>query len=261
MLLLRGPRFYEVVEPHTPVTKLIKLLAIRSVEHAIVVDDNIIVGIVSVKDIARHIIRAFEAAGSVEAINLDAVLGSTAASIMSRPPYVVTGPIDYCRAANIMLGKEIGILPVVDSSGSFLGAITELDYALQSLEIDVPASRYTTSDVVFGDPDEPVIEALGRMYEYGFRRLPLRVGEDYYMATMQSLLFAIARKPHVETLLEKAYKYSPPATILDIETTSIANAAETILSIPEHAILLRNSNRVHILTERDLVRAYRDEYC
>ncbi|WP_048061515.1 CBS domain-containing protein [Hyperthermus butylicus] len=259
--MLQGPRFYEIVEPHMPITKLVKLLAVKSIEHAIVIDDGIIIGVVSVKDVARHIVRAFEAAGSVEALNLNAILGDVVASIMSRPPYVVSGPLDYCRAASIMLSKGIGILPIVDSSGSFLGAITELDYALQSLKLDAQASRYATGKVILGDPDEPIIEALGRMYEHGFRRLPLRVGEDYYMATMQSLLLAIARRPHMETLLEKAYRYSTPATILDADTASIANAAETILSIPERAILLRSADKISILTERDLVRAYRDEHC
>ncbi|KSW12245.1 hypothetical protein CF15_05695 [Pyrodictium occultum] len=251
-------RFYETIEPDATVAKAIRLLGTRGISHAAVVDDEgLLIGVVSVKDLARHLLDVFEDAGAVERFNFKAALETSVYEVANKPPYVAErmGPRE---AAEIMIQRGIGFLPVVDESGRFISAYTELDYAMQLLGSNEPARCYATHSLVMGDPSEPLIEALGYMYEKGFRRLPLNVDEEYYLATMTSILMAIARRPSEDTLLEPLASRSAPAPVLDYEAAVVSDVAELILSVNERALLLLDGERLAraIITERDLLRAY-----
>lgn len=231
----------------------------RGISHAAIVeDDGLLVGIVSIKDLARHVLELFEEAGTVERFDFRAALETSVHEIASRPPYVIRREAGLNEAAEIMLRRGIGFLPVVDEAGRFVSAYTELDYAISTMGRTEPARCYATHSIVMGDPSEPLIEALGYMYEKGFRRLPLSIDGEYYMATMSSILMAIARKPVEETLLEPLASHSTPAPVLEYEQALVSDAAEVILAVNERALLLLDQERLAraIVTERDLVRAY-----
>jgi len=185
-----------------------------------------------------------------------AVLNTPVQRIASRPP-VVLREDSFCRAVEIMLSRNIGFVPRVDDNGVFIHAYTELDAGFELLGSDTPAREYASSNVVTGEPDEPVIEALGFMLEQGFRRIPFVIDSEYYIATMSSLLRAITKKPRAETLLEPVRAYSVPAAVLDYESARLGDAAEIILAITERAVLLLSDKELRaIFTERDLVRAH-----
>jgi len=252
-------RFYEMFDPSTTITKAIRLMGTRGISHAAVVDDEgLLIGIVSVKDLARHILDVFEEAGTVERFDFSAALEASIHNIVSKPPYVVSRTIPPEEAAEIMLQRNIGFLPVVDEGGRLVTAYAELDYAVSLVERLDPARCYATHNIVMGDPSEPLIEALGSMYEKGFRRLPLSIDDEYYMATMSSILMTIARRPTEETLLEPLASYSVPAPMLEYETALVSDAANVILAVAERALLLVDKERLAraIITERDLVEAY-----
>jgi CBS domain-containing protein len=236
------------------------LFATHGIGHAAVVDENnILVGILSVKDIARYVVEAFEDAGAVEQATMEAVLGTAVAEISSKPPIVIREP-DLCKAAELIVTRNIGFVPLVDDDGRFLGGYAELDTAFELLDSERPAKEYATTDVVVGEPEQPLIEALGFMLEQGFRRIPFMYDEDYYIATMSSLLRAIVRKPRAETLLRPVAEYASPAAVLGYEEARVGDVAEIILAITERAVLLLDGQDLKaIMTERDLVRAYMDE--
>ena len=256
-------RFYELVDPLAPVEKAIRLLGTRAVEHAAVVDDEgVLLAVLSVKDIGRFVVEAFEEAGVVERFDFRAVLETPVYELASQPPLVVKKKkkdMDECAA--IMLEKGIGFLPVVDGEGRLLDACTELDYAPLLAGDGRPARCYATHELVMGDPSDTVIEALGVMVEKGVRRLPLRHGGEYYMATMTRLLLAIAREQREETLLRELVYYASPSPRLSYEEATVGEAAELVLSAPERSLLLVDGEGLAraIVTERDILRAYGDK--
>jgi len=247
-----------VLDPLAPVEKAIRLLASRGVGHAAVTDDDgVLLAVLSTKDIGRYVVEAFEDAGVVERFDFKGVLETPVYEIASQPAYVVREKrLDTC--AKIMIERGMGFLPVVDEEGRILDACTELDYGLELLRDRRPARCYATHELVMGDPSDTLIEALGIMIEKGFRRLPIRQGSEYYMATMIRLLAAIAREPREDTLLRELAHYAAPAPKLSYENASVGEAAELILSVPERALLLIDTEGLAraIFTERDLLRAY-----
>lgn len=220
-------------------------------------EDGVLLSVVSTTDVARHVLEAFEEAGVVERFDFKAVLEAPVAEIASRPPLVVRGR-DPGSCAKIMVDRGIGFLPVVDGEGRLLDACTELDYALELLDRGEPARCYSTHELVMGDPGEPLIEALGYMYEAGVRRLPVRYAEDYYMVTMNSILLAIAREKSEETLLREVVYYASPSPRLSYEAATVGEAAELVLASTERALLLVDGDGLAraIMTERDLLKAY-----
>ncbi len=221
-------------------------------------EDDLLIGVLSVKDIGRYVAEAFENAGAIEQADMLAVLSTPVSKIASKPP-IVLHEDSLCRAVEVMIARNIGFVPLVDKSGRILYAYTELDTGFELLDLDRPAKDYASTSVVTGEPEEPVIEALGFMLEQGFRRIPFRIGSEHYIATMSSLLRAIVKKPRAETLLEPVKTYAVPAAVLDYNDVSIGDVAEIILAITERAVLLLDDNELRaIITERDLVRAYAD---
>ncbi len=254
-------RFYEVMDPLAPVEKAIRLLASRGVEHAAIVsDDGVLLSVLSTKDIGKYVVDAFEEAGVVERFDFKAVLETPVYEIASEPAYVVREK-DLRSCAKIMAERRIGFLPVTDEEGRLKDACTELDYSLELMGDKRPARCYATHEIVMGDPSDTLIEALGIMIEKGFRRLPIRQGNEYYMATMIGLLSAIAREPREDTLVRELAYYASPAPRLSYENASIGEAAELIASTPERALLLVDAEQLAraILTARDLLTAYIDE--
>jgi len=235
------------------------LFASRGISHAAIVEeDGLLVGVLSVKDIGRYVAEAFEDAGALEQADMLAVLSTPVSKIASKPP-IVLHEDSLCKAVEVMIARNIGFVPRVDSSGRILHAYTELDTGFELLDLDKPAKKYASTSVVTGEAEEPIIEALGFMLEQGFRRIPFRLDSEYYIATMSSLLRAIVKRPRAETLLEPVKTYAMPAAVLNYNDASIGDVAEIILAITERAVLLLDSGELQaIITERDLVRAYAD---
>ncbi len=223
-------------------------------------DDGALEAVVSVKDIAAHIVKAFEEAGEVERFDLRPLLDTPVIEVASKPP-LVTRLGDRRQCALIMTTRRVGFLPVVNDEGRIIDACTELEYALYLLDDSRLARCYASHNIVFGEPAEPLIESLGRMLELQFRRLPIKYSDEYYIVTMNALLHAIVKDAQTDVLLREALHYATPAPRLDYETTTLSIAAEIIFASPEHAILLVDSSGSPraIMTERDLVVSYVDK--
>jgi CBS domain-containing protein len=100
------------VEPSTPVPGLLTALAARGVGAAVVVDDGAVVGMVSERDVVRHLHHRG-----------GALLDDAVASIMTGP-VTTCGPDDEVDAlAGVMTQRRIRHIPVVED-GKLTGIVS-----------------------------------------------------------------------------------------------------------------------------------------
>ncbi len=94
--------------------------------HLPVVDDGVLVGIVSHRDILRV------SAGTLEAgaAQRDAIMRehTFAGDIMTRDVVTVRPETTVTQAAQLLLRHKFGCLPVVDEQGKLVGIVTEHDF-------------------------------------------------------------------------------------------------------------------------------------
>jgi len=129
----RAPRH---VAPDVPVAQVAGLMRSEGIRHVLVMDGEVLVGVVSDRDV-RGLRLAGEPAVSPH---------SPVASVMSEPPVVVDLETPLTEAARTMLEHKIGAVVVLDSSGA-VGILTRSD-ALEALLAVVerpPGPRGTTS--------------------------------------------------------------------------------------------------------------------
>lgn len=101
------------VPPDMDIRSLAKELTKRRIRGAPVVENDRIVGVITLSDIAKAL-----AEGKVE---------GTVAEYMSTPPIVIRETDDLVAAIELMNRHGIGRLPVIDSSGKLVGIVTRTD--------------------------------------------------------------------------------------------------------------------------------------
>lgn len=107
-----------------------------------------------------------------------------AQDIMSTNPRCVTPEQDVREAARIMKDENIGVVPVVEASGSkkLVGMLTDRDIAIRVVAEgrdpqSVTVGEIASKDLVTVDPQQELDEALRLMAQHQVRRLPV-VEED-----------------------------------------------------------------------------------
>lgn len=122
-----------VASPYTSYNEAIRLMEKNDVQHLPIVTKNgELVGIVTHSDMLRAepsrviTLSVYEIASLLEKVTLS--------QIMSSPVYVVEGSCSISNAANFMLEKEIGCLPVV-KDGELVGIITDTDIFKTFVEV------------------------------------------------------------------------------------------------------------------------------
>ena len=95
------------------------------IRHLVVVEDGLVVGIVTDRDIRLNMPSP---ATSLSVWEINSLLGRlTVADVMSRSVIVVDSNRPVAEAARIMIDQKIGALPVMDDGG-LTGIITESDF-------------------------------------------------------------------------------------------------------------------------------------
>jgi CBS domain-containing protein len=94
-------------------------------------------------------------------------------------------------AVRIMVDRDCGAVPVVDSTGAVLGILTDRDVCLAGLSSgkpleDVPVDRAMSVDVICCSSDDSIEEAEERMGQARVRRLPV-VDESRRLVGLLSL--------------------------------------------------------------------------
>jgi CBS domain-containing protein len=98
------------VPPTTSVAEAAQLMRMRGIRHLVVLDDGVLVGILSSRDLPEPTGRG----------------GPAVSRVMQRPVVTVGPKATVTRAANLMAGRTIGSLVVTDR-GRVVGIVTTSD--------------------------------------------------------------------------------------------------------------------------------------
>ena len=141
------------VTPETSVTELARLMVEHDVSGIPVVDDGILVGLVTEVDVFSRVIDVDPPAFGtfLDAIfrlpwdksdeELRRVLASTAGELMTRDVKTISPDAPIRDAANMMFKQELNPLPVVDEHGRLLGIISRSDIVRLVAEASEIADR------------------------------------------------------------------------------------------------------------------------
>jgi acetoin utilization protein AcuB len=123
----------------TPVMEARALMQREHIRHLLVVDDGLLVGIVTDRDIRLNMPSPATSLSVWELNHLLARL--TLEQVMTRSVIVIDPARDAREAGRIMVDHKIGALPVVEGR-QLRGIITETDLlrAFVEADVDVPAS-------------------------------------------------------------------------------------------------------------------------
>ncbi|HMA37715.1 MAG TPA: CBS domain-containing protein [Chloroflexia bacterium] len=115
----------EVISPTTPMLDAYTLLMRRGIRRLPVVEQDRLVGIVTLGDLRE---ARPSSATSLSIYELNYLLAKlVAAEIMTHTPYTVQANTPIREAVRLMLEHKIGGLPVVDSDNHVVGILTESD--------------------------------------------------------------------------------------------------------------------------------------
>ncbi|MDL2271351.1 CBS domain-containing protein, partial [Methanobrevibacter sp. OttesenSCG-928-I08] len=99
---------------------------------------------------------------------------------------IMTKEVVYCsnrdpisKAAEIMLDKKVGAIPIVDADETLIGIVTERDFALSLAGVltEEVAQDFMSEDVITTTPGTPIEGASKIMVRNSLRRIPI-MGED-----------------------------------------------------------------------------------
>jgi CBS domain-containing protein len=114
-----------VVHTDTPMTDAYNLMKSHDIRRLPVVHDDKLIGIVTLGDLRE---ARPSPASSLSIYELNYLLARlTVGQVMTHHPYTVTSDTPVQKAAQIMLERKVGGLPVVDEDYRVVGIITESD--------------------------------------------------------------------------------------------------------------------------------------
>ena len=103
-----------------------------------------------------------------------------AQDIMTKNPRTVTPETDVREAAQIMKSENVGVVPVVESSGSkkLVGLLTDRDIAVRVVANDLDPKKtqvkqVASENLVTLSPNDSTDAAVKAMRDNGLRRMPV----------------------------------------------------------------------------------------
>lgn len=171
------------IRKSSTVLEAAELIASKNVRGLIVTEFNKVVGILMSMDIVNYlgggeyyniIVRRHE--GNI----YKALRDERVSSIMNPSPVVVNVDEDLDRALELMIGKGVGFIPVVDEYGEAYGVITEHDVVrlLAERKVGVKVSEVMTSTIVTVGLEDSLAKVAETMVRHGFRRLPVTFNDE-----------------------------------------------------------------------------------
>ncbi|OGL13524.1 MAG: hypothetical protein A3F92_07135 [Candidatus Rokubacteria bacterium RIFCSPLOWO2_12_FULL_71_22] len=111
--------------PETPVLEARQMMLEKRIRHLLVVDGTTLMGIVTDRDIRLNLPSP---ATSLSVWEINYLLARmTVANVMSKNVATIDPARDAKEAAQLMLDRKIGALPVVSNGRQLVGIITETD--------------------------------------------------------------------------------------------------------------------------------------
>jgi acetoin utilization protein AcuB len=137
-----------VVSPRHSLADALRLTRERRIRHLPVVDEGVLVGIVSDRDVRTALPSPITEPDAERVAFLD----RTPVSAVMRTSVDSIGPLDTVEdAAKLMRRRRIGALPVVDAHGAVLGILSESDVLDAFVEILGPANASSRLEIALAD--------------------------------------------------------------------------------------------------------------
>lgn len=153
-----------------PVTEALEVMKRNEISRLVVLQDDRIAGVVTEKDIAREL-------GSPHAYRLPTGRMHLA-NVMIADPLTVAPDVTVKRAAELMLGRNISGLPVVEVS-NLVGIITKLDFAKVCVNYDdVYVGQVMQAMPATISPAERVVHARKLLLEGDLLALPVMENKE-----------------------------------------------------------------------------------
>lgn len=124
-----------------PLRTIQELFQRHRFHHLMVVSGGRLRGVISDRDVLRHLSPFLQTAGAQR--RDEATLDLHAHQIMTRRPITVTPETDAQAAARVLLENAISCLPVVGASGELVGVVTWKDLLRATLRLAPPAAPVT----------------------------------------------------------------------------------------------------------------------
>ncbi len=112
------------VEPTDRLDLANVVMKLAGIRHLPVVDERVVVGIVSHRDLLSAAVSSALEASAGDELRLRTVLVE---DVMTRDPYTIGLDATLRDAATLMLRHKIGCLPVVDETTRLVGMVSETD--------------------------------------------------------------------------------------------------------------------------------------
>ena len=102
-----------------PLNSAMGVMVRHGIRHLLVTEEDKLLGIVTVKDVLKYVIRYYRIRGQVD-------LGVAVSKLMSHNPVTIDSAASLIDAVKLMRRNNIGSLPIVET-GRLMGIITEHD--------------------------------------------------------------------------------------------------------------------------------------
>ncbi|MDL2246017.1 CBS domain-containing protein [Methanobrevibacter sp. OttesenSCG-928-K11] len=197
---------------------------------------------------------------------------------------IMTKEVVYCsnrdpisKAAEIMLDKKVGAIPIVDADETLIGIVTERDFALSLAGVltEEVAQDFMSEDVITTTPGTPIEGASKIMVRNSLRRIPI-MGEDINLATTSpDILLGIVTATDIIKFFndKELFNHMTTNTASEVLNNKIVEIMAEQITVAEPMTRLgdicevfkekniggvpvvKNDELVGIITERDILRA------
>lgn len=227
----------------------------------VIVADEVVKGILSTRDLLTVMV-GFCPTACTQA-DLYKLANAKVSDYMTANPTVIDENSDALEAITLMVTRNFGSLPVVNSLRRPVGIVTERDFLLifQDLENLFPISGFVTGKVSTVYKETLLDQAVRMMLRRGFRRLPV-VDEEGRAVGMVTAADAVKAAAKAVEKLEPEYFFSrrvrdimksPLVTVEENRSVNEAAAMMITKGIGALVILDQEAKPKGIVTERDLL--------
>jgi acetoin utilization protein AcuB len=154
-----------VVPPSARLADILAILQRRGVRHVPVVNDGVLVGIVSDRDVKGAMLSA--AAARPHDVTGALCRQLTASDVMTSPAITIAPRCAVEEAARLMIAKRISALPVTDD-GWLVGIVTETDVLDMLVRVMGAAEPSSRLDVIVAD-GEGLTDVVATVETQGLR--------------------------------------------------------------------------------------------
>lgn len=158
--------YVHTVGPDDPINDAVLLLKEKNIRHLPVVENGLVVGVLSDRDIKEY---APSKGTSLDIYELNYLLAKTAVrQVMRRPAVTIAPDVPVEEAAMMLFDQRIGCLPVVDG-GKLVGIISDRDMYRVLVEITGARRGGSRVSLALDDRSGSIKEAADVLRKHGYR--------------------------------------------------------------------------------------------